>query len=70
MWILIYSFGNTYYVWAACDKTYSFPYSNVDGIARNTAAGPAFMAENPLEEQEARSVVERYISELEKSYAG
>ena len=66
----IVGFGQYHGVNRHAHKTYSFPYSNVDGIARNTAAGPAFMAENPLEEQEARSVVERYIAALEKSYAG
>ena len=63
-------FGQYHGVYRHAHKTYSFPYSNVDGIARNPAPGPAFMAENPLEEQEARSVVDKYITALEKSYDG
>lgn len=63
-------FGQYHGVYRHAHKTYSFPYSNVDGIARNPAAGPAFLAENPLEEQEARSVVDKFLAALEKSYAG
>ena len=63
-------FGQYHGVYRHAHKTYSFPYSNVDGIARNPAPGPAFMAENPLEEQEARSVVDKYVASLEKSYDG
>ena len=62
-------FGQYHGVYRHAHKTYSFPYSNVDGIARNPAPGPAFMAENPLEEREARSVVDKYVASLEKSYA-
>ena len=51
-------------------KTFSFPYTNVDGVTRNAAAGKAFMAENPLQEQEAKEVVMRYVETLEKEYPG
>ena len=50
-------------------KTYTLPYSSVDGITRGRRGG-AFLAEFPLEEREARSVVDRYTAALEKSYAG
>ena len=69
---VLVGFGKYHGVYRRAHKTYSFPYSNVDayGIARNPAPGPAFMAENPLEEREARSVVDKYVTSLEKSYAG
>lgn len=57
-------------VYSHVHKTYSFPYPNVDGIARNQGAPQAFLAENPLEKQEAWSVVNRYLASLEKSYPG
>ena len=50
-------------------KTYTLPYSSVYGITRGRG-GPAFLAEFPLEEREARSVVDRYTAALEKRYAG
>ena len=50
-------------------KTYTLPYSSVDGITRGRG-GAAFLAEFPLEEREARSVVDRYTAALEKRYAG
>ena len=51
-------------------RTTSFPYPNIDGVVRNQRANSAFWAENPLEEQEAWSVVEKYIEAIEKSYPG
>lgn len=51
-------------------QTTSFPYPNIDGVVRNQKAHPVFWAENPLEEQEAWSVVERYIEAIEESYPG
>lgn len=50
-------------------KTFSFPYVNVDGIAKNQRA-QRFFAENPLEEKEAWSVVNRYMVALEDNYPG
>ena len=55
-------------VYSHCHKTYSFPYPNVDGVIRNQGVHEGFKAENPLEEQEARSVVNRYMAALEKNY--
>ena len=51
-------------------QTRSFPYSNIDGVVRNQKAHSAFWAENPLEEQEAWSVVEKYIEAMEERYPG
>lgn len=51
-------------------QTVSFPYPNIDGVVRNQRAHSVFWAENPLEEQEAWSVVERYIEAIEQSYPG
>ena len=51
-------------------KTTSFPYPNIDGVVRNQRSNPAFWAENPLAEQEARSVVERYMEAIGESYPG
>ena len=56
-------------VYKYVQKTYTLPYSSVDGITRGRG-GAAFLAEFPLEEREARSVVDRYTAALEKSYAG
>ena len=63
-------FGQYHGVSRHTHKTYSFPYTNVDGIVRNERIGKAFKAEYPLDEQEARSVVNRYIAALEKSCPG
>ena len=51
-------------------QTVSFPYPNIDGIVRNQKAHSVFWAENPLEEQEAWSVVERYMEAVEEVYPG
>lgn len=51
-------------------QTTSFPYPNIDGVVRDQEAHSVFWAENPLSEQEAWSVVERYIEAIEESYPG
>ena len=51
-------------------KTYSFPYPNVRGVMRNGRVREWFKAENPLNEQEARQVVIRYMEALEAKYPG
>ena len=60
-------FKHSHGVYKHAHKTYTLPYSSVDGITRG---GAAFLSEFPLEEREARSVVDRYTAALEKSYAG
>lgn len=51
-------------------KTYGYPYPNIDGIIRSHTAHNVFLAEDPLEEEEAWSVVEAYMETVEKSYPG
>lgn len=51
-------------------QTISFPYPNIDGIVRDQKAHAVFWAENPLEEQEAWSVVERFMEAVEEAYPG
>ena len=51
-------------------QTTSFPYPNIDGVVRNQKIHSVFWAENPLEEQEAWSVVERFMEATEQSYPG
>ena len=63
-------FGQYHGVYGYAHTTYSFPYTNVDGITRNPRVEKAFIAENPLEEKEARSVVNRYMVALQKKYPG
>lgn len=63
-------FGKYHGVYHHIHQTISFPYPNVDGIVRSRKANSAFWAENPLEEQEAWSVVERYMEAVEEAYPG
>ena len=49
-------------------KTYSFPLPIVDGV-QNDGTG-VFSCNYPLAEEEARSIVNRYMDALEKSYSG
>lgn len=49
-------------------KTRTFPLSFVDGIVQNKKARMPFIAEQPLDENEAWSVVFRYMDALETSY--
>lgn len=63
-------FGQYQGVTKHAHKTYSFPYTNVDGIMRDQAAAEQFKAENPLEETVARSIINRYMAAIEKSYPG
>ena len=51
-------------------KTYSFPYPIVKGIVRDKKTKALFYAELPLDEEEAWSVVHRYMDALEKGYSG
>ena len=49
-------------------KTNTFPFSIVDGIARFKKTHVQFHAEQPLDEEEAWSVVLRYMDALEMNY--
>jgi len=51
-------------------RTYSFPYPIVDSIVRNKGVAVQFYAEYPLDEEEAWSVVNRYMDAIEESYSG
>lgn len=61
-------FEQYYGVYKHIRKTYSYPYPNIDGIVRSQAAHQVFQAENPLDEQEAWTVVETYMEAVENSY--
>ena len=62
-------FGQYHGVYRHVRKTYSFPLPIVDGIVRNQGA-THFSSDYPLDEEEAWSVVNRYMDALEKSYSG
>ena len=51
-------------------KTVSFPYPDVYGVISNKKVREYFKAEAPLAQQEARSVVVRYMEALKKRYPG
>lgn len=51
-------------------RTYSYPYPNIVGIVRSHTAHPVFLAEDPLDEEEAWSLVERFMEAVEESYPG
>ena len=51
-------------------KTYSFPFSTVDGIVRKKKVANLFHAEEVLDEEEAWSVVYRYMDALQMTYSG
>lgn len=51
-------------------KMYSFPYAIVDSVAKDKAVRAEFYAESLLDEEEAWSVVYRYMDALQKRYAG
>ena len=62
-------FGQYHGVYRHVRKTYSFPLPIVDGIMRNQGA-THFSSDYPLDEEEAWSVVNRYMDAIEKSYSG
>ena len=62
-------FGQYHGVYRHVRKTYSFPLSIVDGIVRNQGA-THFSSDYPLDEEQAWSVVNRYMDALEESYSG
>ena len=62
------SFGQYHGVYRHVRKTYSFPLPIVDGV-QNDKTG-VFSCNYPLAEEEARSIVNRYMDALEKSYSG
>ena len=62
-------FGQYHGVYRHAHKTYSSPLAIVDGIVRNKAA-TYFSSDYPLDEEEAWSVVNRYMDAIEKTYFG
>ena len=50
-------------------RTFIFPYTTVEGLSTRPT-GPNFVAENPLEEKEARAVVNSYITALDMENPG
>ena len=64
------SFGQYDGVYKYTRKTHSYRFPNVKGVTRNPGAEQAFIAEYPLNENEVRFIVKRYMTALSKAYKG